>query len=179
MRAVIDKAKSTIRKAQDDMKRYYDRRRTPAPVFKPGDKVFLDASDIWTMRPSQKLSHRRLGPFVVERQIGPMAYRLRLPHGMKQLHPVFNVVKLTLAPDNPITGCKTEDHPLPVVIDREPEWEVEEILDSCWHRRRFQYLIKWKGYGREHNSWESTSEVSAPELTAEFHREHPGAPRHV
>jgi len=130
MKTAIEEAKSAIRKAQDNMKKYYDRRRTPAPVFKPGDKVFLDASDIWTMRPSQKLSHQRLGPFVVERQIGPMAYRLRLPHRMKQLHLVFNVVKLTPAPDDPITGQKTEDHPLPIVIDGEPEWEVEEILNS-------------------------------------------------
>jgi len=142
MRTAIKEAKSAIHKVQDDMKKYYDQRRTPAPVFKPGNKVFLDASDIWTMRPSQKLSHRRLGLFVVERQIGPMAYRLRLPHRIKQLHPVFNVVKLTLALDDPITGRKTEDHPLPIVIDREPEWEVEEILDSRWHQRRFQYLIK-------------------------------------
>jgi len=179
MRTTIDEAKSTIHKAQDDMKRYYDRRRTPAPVFKPGDKVFLDASDIRTMRPSQKLSYRQLGPFVVERQIRPIAYRLRLPHWMKQLHPVFNIVKLTLALDDPIAGRKTEGHPLPIVIDGELEWEVEEILDSRWHRERFQYLIKWKGYGREHNSWESTSEVSMPELTAEFHRKHPGAPRHI
>ena len=111
-------------------------------MFKPGDKVFLDASDIWTTRPLQKLSHRRLGPFVVERRIRPMAYRLRLPHRMKQLHPVFNVVKLTPAPDDPITDQKTVDHLLPIVIDREPEWEVEEILDSHWHQRRFQYLIK-------------------------------------
>jgi len=80
MRTAIEEAKSTIRKAQDDMKRYYDRRRTPALVFNPGDKVFLDASDIRTMRPSQKLSHRRLGPFIVERRIGPTAYRLKLPH---------------------------------------------------------------------------------------------------
>jgi len=179
MRTAIKEAKSAIHKAQDDMKRYYDRRRTLALVFKPGDKVFLNTSNIRTTCPSQKLSHRRLGPFVVERQIGPMAYRLRLPHRMKQLHPVFNVVKLTLAPDDLITGRKTEDHPLPIVIDGEPEWEVEEILDSRWHRRRFQYLIKWKGYGREHNSWESASEVSAPELTAEFHRKHPEAPRHI
>jgi len=71
-----------------------------------------------------------------------MAYHLKLPHWMKQLHPVFNVVKLTLAPDNPITRQKTTDHPLPIVIDREAEWEVEEILDSCWYWRRFQYLIK-------------------------------------
>jgi len=179
MRTAIEEAKSAIRKAQDDMKRYYDRRRTPAPVFNPGDKVFLNASDIQTTCPSQKLLHRRLGPFVVERRIGPMAYHLKLPHRMKQLHPVFNIVKLTPALDDPIPGRKTEDHPLPIVIDREAEWEVEEILDSRWHRRRFQYLIKWKGYDCEHNSWESTSEVSTPALIAEFHRKHPGAPRHI
>jgi len=71
------------------------------------------------------------------------------------------------------------DHPPPIIIDREAEWKVEEILNSHWHQRRFQYLIKWKGYGREHNSWESTSEVFAPELTAEFHCKYPGAPRHI
>ena len=71
-----------------------------------------------------------------------MAYRLRLPHQIKQLYLVFNVVKLTLALDDLITGRKTEDHPPPIVIDGEVEWEVEEILDSRWHQRRFQYLIK-------------------------------------
>jgi len=80
MRIAIEEAKSAIRKAQEDMKRYYNRCRTSAPVFNPGDKVFLDASDIRTMRPLQKLSHRRLGPFVVERRIRPMAYRLKLPY---------------------------------------------------------------------------------------------------
>jgi len=108
-----------------------------------------------------------------------MAYRLKLPHRMKQLHPVFNVVKLTPALDNPIPGRKMEDYPPPIDIDGEVEWEVEEILDSRWHWRRFQYLIKWKGYGREHNSWESASEVSAPALIAEFHHKHPRAPRHI
>jgi len=52
---------------------------------------------------------------------------------MKQLHPVFNVVKLTLVPDDPITGQKAEDHPLPIVIDEEAEWEAKEILNSRWH----------------------------------------------
>jgi len=46
MRTAINKAKSVIHKTQDDMKRYYDQCRTPAPVFNPGDKVFLNASDI-------------------------------------------------------------------------------------------------------------------------------------
>ena len=69
---------------------------------------------------------------------------------------------VTLAPDDPIPGQKMEGHLPPIVIDGEPEWEVEEILDSRWHWRRFQYLIKWKEYGCKHNSWESASEVSMP-----------------
>ena len=121
IRTAIEEAKSTIYKAQDDIKRYYDQRRTLALVFNPGDKVFLDASDIQTTHPSQKLSHQRFGSFVVEQQIGLMAYCLKLPHWMKQLHPVFNIVKLTLALEDLITGQRMEDHPLPIVIDGEIE----------------------------------------------------------
>jgi len=83
MKMAIEEVKSAIHKAQNDMKKYYDQQRTPAPVFKPGNKIFLDTSDIWTMCPSQKLSHRQLDPFVVEKQIRPMVYCLRLPHRMK------------------------------------------------------------------------------------------------
>ena len=104
MRMAIDEANSAIHKAQNDMKRYYDQYRTLAPVFNPGNKVFLDASDIQTTCPLQKLSHQWLSPFVVEWRIGPMVYRLKLPHWMKQLYPVFNIVKLTLALDDLITG---------------------------------------------------------------------------
>jgi len=50
---------------------------------------------------------------------------------MKQLHLVFNIVKLTPALNDLITGWKMKDHLLPIVINREVEWEVEEILDSC------------------------------------------------
>jgi len=50
-----------------------------------------------------------------------MAYCLKLPHQMKQLHSVFNIVKLTPAPDNPITGQKMEDHLPPIVINGEAE----------------------------------------------------------
>jgi len=56
---------------------------------------------------------------------------------MKQLYPVFNIVKLTLAPDDPIIEWKTTDYLPPIVINGEAEWEVEEILDSYWHQRRF------------------------------------------
>ena len=66
----------------------------PAPIFAPGDKVYLDASDIQTTRPSKKLAHRQLGPYIVECQVGSHAYRLQLPKYMSQLHPVFLVIML-------------------------------------------------------------------------------------
>jgi len=130
IKSATEKAKSAICKAQEDMTWYYNQKRTPAPMYKPGDRVYLDASDIKTTRPSPKLSHRRLGPFEIERQVGPLAYHLKLPHGMRQLHPVFNVVKLSAAPEDPILGRTLQAPPPPIVVDREEEWEVEEILDS-------------------------------------------------
>jgi len=113
IKSATEKAKSAIRKAQEDMTRYYNRRRSLAPVFKPGDRVYLDMSDIRTTRPSPKLSHYRLGPFEIECQVGPLAYQLKLPHGLRQLHPVFNMVKLSTAPDDPIPGRKPRAPPLP------------------------------------------------------------------
>ena len=99
-------AKSTICKMQENMTRYYNRRKSLAPVFKPGDWVYLDTSDIKMIRLSLKLSHRRLGPFEIERQVGPIAYRLKLPHRLRQLHLVFNVVKLSTTLDDPIPERK-------------------------------------------------------------------------
>jgi len=121
MKSTTKEAKSAIRKAQEDMAQYYNRKRSLTLVFKPGDRVYLDASDIKTTCPSPKLSHRRLGPFKVERQVGPSAYCLKLPHGMRLLHPVFNVVKLSATPENPIPGRKPQALPLPIVINGEPE----------------------------------------------------------
>jgi len=98
---------------------------------------------------------------------------------MRQLHPVFNVVKLSATLEDPILGRKPQAPPPPIVIDGEEEWKVEEILNSHWHWRRFQFLVKWKGFGREHNSWEVASDVKAPDLVAEYYWKHPAAPRHI
>ena len=104
MKGTLEEAKSALSKAKDDMARYYNQRRTPTPKFEAGDKVYLDSSDIRTTRPSKKLSHRYLGPFEVVRPVGTHAYRLRLPQSMARIHPVFHVVKLLPAHDDPIAG---------------------------------------------------------------------------
>ena len=68
MKDTLEEAKSALAKAKDDMTRYYNRCRSPAPTFSPSDMVYLDSEDIQTTRPSKKLSHRRLGPYPVERR---------------------------------------------------------------------------------------------------------------
>ena len=41
--SATEEAKSVIYKVQEDMTRYYNQRRSLAPVFQPGDRVYLDA----------------------------------------------------------------------------------------------------------------------------------------
>jgi len=58
IKSATEEAKSAICKAQEDMTWYYNQRRTLAPMYKLGDRVYLDTSDIKMTRPSLKLSHR-------------------------------------------------------------------------------------------------------------------------
>jgi len=98
---------------------------------------------------------------------------------MSRLHPVFNVVKLSLAPPDPIPGRRTSPPPLPEIVDGKEEWVVEEILDSRMLNRKLRYLVKWEGFGVEHNSWEPWDNVHAPELVADFYWRHPGAAHYI
>jgi len=83
---------------------------------------------------------------------------------------LFNVVKLTPAPTDPIPGCHPKPPPPPELVNGEEEYKVEEILDSKMFRGRLHFLIKWKGYGREHDAWEYATEVHAPKRVADFYR---------
>ena len=104
MESALKEAKAALAKSKDNMAQYYDRKRTPAPDYQPGYRVYLNASDIQTTRPSKKLSHWRLGPFRIIKKVRNGAYRLQLPPSMSRLHLVFNVIKLTPAPEDPVQG---------------------------------------------------------------------------
>ena len=155
---------------------------TPIPQFQPGDKVWLDGSDIRTTRPSKKLSHRWLGPYTVLQEVGKGAYKLKLPPSMKLIHPVFPVIKLDRYEEDPIPGRRPDPPPEPEIIDDEPEWEVEEILDSRRFGRwkKLQYFVRWKGYGPQDDSWERAEDlVNAPNAVAEFYAKYPEAVKSI
>ena len=179
MSAGLEEAKAALTKAKSDYSEYYNRRRTPAPTFRPGDKVWLDASDIKTTRPSSKLAHRRLGPFTVDKQVGHGAYRLHLPRSYSQLHPVFPVVKLTPALADPIPGRRTPPPPPPTLLDGVAEYDVEAILNSRFRYNRMEYLVKWKGYDTGENTWEPHYNLRCPDLVKHFHRLNPAAPQRI
>ena len=92
---------------------------------------------------------------------------------MCRLYPVFNVVKLTPAPHDPIAGRHPKPPPPPELIEGEEEYLVEEILDSKMFRRRLRFLVKWEGYSTEHNTWEYATDVHAPKCLAEFYWKYP------
>jgi hypothetical protein len=79
MKSTLDEAWAVLAKSKDDMARYYNQRRTPAPKFVVGKKVFLDTSDIHTTRPTKKFAHWFLGPYLVICPMGSHVYRLKLP----------------------------------------------------------------------------------------------------
>jgi hypothetical protein len=88
---------------------------------------------------------------------------------MRRLHPVFNVVKLTPTPIDPIVGRQLKLLLPPELIEGEEEYLVKEILDSKMFCSRLRFLIKWEGYGVEHNTWEYTTDVHAPKCLADFY----------
>jgi hypothetical protein len=95
---------------------------------------------------------------------------------MSHIHPVFHVVKLKPAPEDPIVGRHANPLPDPVLVDGEEEYEVEEIMNSWFFSHRLQFLVTWKGYQREEWSWVNKKDLHAPELVEAFYQKNPGAP---
>ncbi|SOV04612.1 uncharacterized protein UDID_17153 [Ustilago sp. UG-2017a] len=165
-------------KANSQSAEQFDKHRLPAPQFRPGDRVWLSADNIRSLRPTKKLDYRRLGPFSVSKVISSHAYRLQLPPSMK-IHNVFHVDRLEPYVANTIPN-RVQPPPPPVEVESDLEYEVEQIIDSkVDHRYRdpLFYLVRWVGYGPDHNSWEPASNLThASDLLADFHTANPTRP---
>ena len=136
--------RAEIKLAQAIYAEQSDKHRISPPVYHVGDEVWLLRKHIHTKRPSDKLDHKRLGRFKILAKISSHAYKLELPASMK-VHPVFHVSLLEPAASDSLSG-QVQPIPPSVGVDVQPEWKAEEILDSRYHYRKHQYLVKWVGF---------------------------------
>jgi len=67
-----------------------NKHRETGPQLKKGDKVYLLTKNLRTQKPSKKLDHIKVGPFLIKEVKGPVNYELELPKDAR-VHPVFHI----------------------------------------------------------------------------------------
>ena len=174
----LDKLQSTFKAEISTAQQYYqksaDAWHSPAPDFKVGDKVFVKAQFFQTTQPSKKLSEKYLGPYKIISQPGTLSFTLHLPESMRFVHPVFHVSMLEPATSNTFSE-RIQLAPTPVIIDRKPEYEISQIVNSkinCQRACKLLYKVIWLGYEDtgDESKWIPTSELThAVDLVSDFH----------
>ena len=89
-----------------------NRHRTPAPRFRPGQKVWLSAKDLPLRVESRKLAPRYVSPFKITHWVNPVTYRLQLPRSIK-VHPTFHVSRLRPVLTSPFPPAPKPPPPTP------------------------------------------------------------------
>ncbi|MBW0562444.1 hypothetical protein O181_102159 [Austropuccinia psidii MF-1] len=95
------------------------------------------------------------GPIPILKKVSTHAYHLKLPSQWKSIHPVFHISLLEPVKTSAIPN-QNQEPPPPIIIEEEEEWEVSQILDSKFKRRKLWYLVGWKGFSQdpERSTWE-------------------------
>ena len=66
-----------------------------------------------------------------------------------------------------------KEQPASVIIEGEEEWEVERILNKRRVRGKDKYLVRWKGFTAESDTWEERENLeNAKEAIEEFEKEY-------
>ena len=143
-------------------------KRRPSQNLKVGDLVLLNRNGInWPAdnNKENKLLPRRIGPFKIKTINHKFQnYELMLPSNLK-IHPWFHVSILT--------KYIPSDFNRPVIQEKYPDthdYEIEKIISHRYFKGKLQYLVSWKGYGPEHNSWEPVQNFNADNLLNSYHK---------
>ena len=76
-------------RASEFMKANYDKDWKDAIDYRVGNLVWLHAINLPSNRPSKKLDHHQVGPYIIDSKVGRSSYRLHTP-GSSTRHVVFN-----------------------------------------------------------------------------------------
>jgi hypothetical protein len=128
--------------------------------------VLIQADYLPSTRPSKKLDDKWRGPFKVLRKKGNTAYEVELPSSWKG-HNVFNEARIKRFTELAFTGQPQPAQRPDLVLTNvgREEYEVEEVLDKRDHKGKMEYLVRWKDYGPEDNTWEPRENLkNAPKV---------------
>jgi hypothetical protein len=160
LRERLARAKACLEAAQARQKANADGRRK-AVTFTLGQEVLLNTKNITFKTPgTRKLMPRYIGPFRIEKLVGPVAAKLSLPPELR-IHPVFHVSLI-----RPYKSDGRTPPPPAFTLDGEDYWTVESIVDHKEvpigrNRYRREYFVKWQGYPATDNSWEPEESLKA------------------
>jgi len=173
MKEIQAEAKAVLKKAQEDMRRYADRKRSDIDEYKVKDLVMLSTKDLkyqMVGRRTEKLMERFMGPYKIKEIVSSNAVKLELPSIVK-IHLVVNVSRIQRYIGQ-VEGQKKEQ-PAPVIIKGKEEWEIEQILNKRKVREKNKYLVRWKGFTVESDTWEGRENLeNAKEAIKEFEKEY-------
>jgi len=173
MKKIQEEAKAVLGKAQADMKKYANKKRSDIEKYKVGDLVMLSTKDLkyqMVRRRTEKLTERFVGPYKVRKIISSNMVKLELPSTVK-IHLVVNVSRIRQYVEQ--VERQKKERPAPVIIEGEEEWEVERILNKRKIRGKDKYLVCWKGFTAESDTWEGRENLkNAQEAIEEFKKEY-------
>ena len=121
-------------------------------------------------RRTEKLTERFVGLYKIKEIVSSNTVKLELPN-IVRIHPVVNVSRICRYIGQ-VEGQKKEQ-PAPVIIKGEEEWKVERILNKRQVRGKDKYLVCWKGFTAESDTWEGRENLeNAKEVIEEFKKEY-------
>jgi len=130
IKEIQGEAKAALGKAQEEMRKYVDRKRGEVDKYKVGDLVMLSTKDLKYQiirRRIEKLTERFVGPYKIKKIVSTNIVELELPSTIR-IYPVVNISRICRY----IGQVKEQrrEQPTPVIIKGEKEWKVEKILNK-------------------------------------------------
>jgi len=141
MKEVHEETETVLRKSQEEIRKYADRKRSKPEEYRVGNRVLLSTKDLKFQikgRCSEKLTEQFVESYKIKRVISTNMIELELPSTIK-IHLVVNISRVHMYKDQ-VEGQKKK-WPLLVIIKGEKEYKVEKILNKRKFRGKDRYLV--------------------------------------